>query len=111
VKMILALMDGIGINVPIFLDALSWGDAACTLDAKIRYERSALLNSTELPNILQRWWKPPRRPGSKKARPKGATAAMQNFAFNCSLQVLELELENLADIFKSPAGPDVTEEE
>ncbi|KAJ7905795.1 hypothetical protein B0H14DRAFT_3103084 [Mycena olivaceomarginata] len=99
IKATLTVMDGLGINLPILLDGLSWGDPGCNLDAKIRYERSALLNSTELPGILHRW------------RPKGAKDIMQDFAVNCSLQVLELELESLADLFKSPAGLDVTEEE
>ncbi|KAK7043415.1 hypothetical protein R3P38DRAFT_3440329 [Favolaschia claudopus] len=111
VTKVLALMDGLGINLPIFLDALSWGDLECTSNAKIRYARSALLNSIELPAILRRWWRPPRPTTSKKARPKGAKPVMESFALECSLQVLELELEGLADLFKSPAGPDVTEEE
>ncbi|KAJ6581528.1 hypothetical protein B0H19DRAFT_885312, partial [Mycena capillaripes] len=80
VKMVLLYMDGVGINLPNFLDAVSRGDQACTLDAKIRFERSALLNSVELSEILRRWWKPPRQQKSKKARPKGAKSAMQNFA-------------------------------
>ncbi|KAJ7830454.1 hypothetical protein B0H14DRAFT_2515846 [Mycena olivaceomarginata] len=111
IKATLTVMDGLGINLPILLDGLSWGDPGCNLDAKIRYERSALLNSTELPGILHRWWKPPRAASNKKRRPKGAKDIMQDFAVNCSLQVLELELESLADLFKSPAGLDVTEEE
>ncbi|KAJ7745180.1 hypothetical protein DFH07DRAFT_749051 [Mycena maculata] len=111
IKAVLIVMDGFGINLPIFLDGLSWGDPDCTLDAKIRYERSALLNSKELPGILYRWWKPPRRDRSKKGRPKGAKAVMQDFAFNCSQEVMGQELENLADIFKAPAGADVTEAE
>ncbi|KAJ7222322.1 hypothetical protein GGX14DRAFT_326506, partial [Mycena pura] len=111
VKMVLLYMDGVGLDLPILLDAISWGDPACTQDAKIRYERSALLNSAELPGILRRWWKPPRPRGSHRVRPKGAKAAMQDFAFHCSQEVLELELETAADIFKSPVGPDVTEAE
>ncbi|KAK7059555.1 hypothetical protein R3P38DRAFT_3167995 [Favolaschia claudopus] len=111
VKHVLAVMDALGINLPIFLDALSWGDSNCTQDAKIRYARSALLTSTELQSILHRWWKPPRLSGSKKRRPKGAKEVMEKFALGCSLQVLELELENIAEFFKSPSGADVTEEE
>ncbi|KAJ6582640.1 hypothetical protein DFH09DRAFT_1439496 [Mycena vulgaris] len=93
VKMDLVYMDAVGINLPILLDTMSWGDPACTQDAKIRYERSALLNSVELPGILRRWWKPPRPHGSHRVRPKGAKAAMQDFALYCSREVPELELE------------------
>ena len=45
IKHVLVVMDGMGINLPIFLDALSWGDPECILDAKIRYAKSALMNS------------------------------------------------------------------
>ncbi|KAJ6448999.1 hypothetical protein C8R45DRAFT_849982 [Mycena sanguinolenta] len=111
VKATLTVMDGLGINLPIFLDALSWGDPDCTQVAKIRYERSVLLNSIELPGILRRWWKPPRAASGKRKRPKGGRNAMQTFALDCAVHVLELELELVADLFKSPTGPDVTEKE
>jgi hypothetical protein len=47
IRHILTVMDGLGINLPIFLDALSWGDPECIQDAKIWYSRSALMNSKE----------------------------------------------------------------
>ncbi|KAJ7713764.1 hypothetical protein DFH07DRAFT_785880 [Mycena maculata] len=82
----------------------------CTRDAKIPYARSGLLNSQELPHILQCWWKPPQT--TKKHRhPKGALSIMQEFAFECSQEVLEQELESLADLLKYPAGEDVMEKE
>ncbi|KAG5645939.1 hypothetical protein DXG03_004729 [Asterophora parasitica] len=49
VAYVLCVMDSVGINLPIFLDALSWGDKGCILDGKIRYERTALMTSVELP--------------------------------------------------------------
>jgi|SRR6266481_72265 len=76
IQHILTIMDGLGINLPIFLDALSWGDPECIQDAKIRYSRSALMNGKELPGILQCWWKPPRSSGSKKRWPRGARPVM-----------------------------------
>ncbi|KAJ7886060.1 hypothetical protein B0H13DRAFT_2235222 [Mycena leptocephala] len=89
---------------------INWGDEECTQNAKIRVDRTQLLNSAELPGILQRWWKPPRSRSGKKKRPKGARAVMQNFAFDCSQQILEEEMEQLVKAFKSPAGDDVKEE-
>ena len=35
IKYVLAVMDRLGINLPIFLNALSWGDADCIQDAKV----------------------------------------------------------------------------
>lgn len=107
---ILTFMDGHNMTLADFLDAISWGDPHCTLNAKIRNERTILLNSPELPGILRRWWKPPRPRKGKKARPKRARDVMQKFALESAQQVLEEELELLMELFKSPAGNDIKED-
>lgn len=107
---ILRFMDSIGMNIPIFLDALSWGDNSCTQNAKVRYERSALLNSRELPSIIRRWLKPPRAPGSKKKRARGAAPAIKEVMLECIGEVIDKELEVLGPHLKSPAGDDVRAE-
>ena len=56
---VLDVMADLGINLSIFLDALSWGDATCISDTKVRYARTGLMKSKELPLILRQWWKPP----------------------------------------------------
>ncbi|KAJ7199391.1 hypothetical protein GGX14DRAFT_572773 [Mycena pura] len=110
VNYVLTAMASVGLTVGTFLDALSWGDMACTQDANIRNARTRFFGSSELPSILRRWHKPPRLPGSKWARPQGAKSVMRLFALECSLEFLEEELEMVADIFKSPAGDDIKEE-
>jgi hypothetical protein len=110
IKAVLIFMDGLGINLSIFLDGLSWGDVGCIQDAKIRYERSALMNSKELPGILRRWWKPPRPTGLKKQRPRGAAQVMKGFTVECMETVLDQELEDIALSLSSPAGKDIQEE-
>ena len=110
VKHVLTVIDTLGINVAIFLDALSWGDAECIQDAKIRYARSALMNSEELPGILQRWWKPPWPVTSKKKRPKGARPIMEAFAVECVQDILDRELEAISTSLLSPTGEDIKEE-
>ncbi|OAX34726.1 hypothetical protein K503DRAFT_645542, partial [Rhizopogon vinicolor AM-OR11-026] len=57
VEYILRCMDDVGLNLPIFLDLVSWGNPDCITNAKIRYERTALMVSEELPSILRRWHK------------------------------------------------------
>ena len=42
---VLDCIDNLGLDLPIFLSA----------DGKARYERSALIHSEELPQILERW--------------------------------------------------------
>ncbi|KAK7035586.1 hypothetical protein R3P38DRAFT_2771214 [Favolaschia claudopus] len=111
ISKILAVIQGNGLGVAEFLDALSWGDRECTLDARVRAARIALCNSSLLPGILRRWHRPPRPPNSRKARPQGARSAMEHFALECSRTILERELESVADIFESPFGDDISEEE
>jgi hypothetical protein len=110
VKHVLAVMDTLGINVPIFLDALSWGDSDCIQDAKTRYARSALMNSEELPGILRRWWKPPRTVTSRKKRARGARPVMEEFAVECAQDIINRELEAISGSLLSPAGEDIKEE-
>ena len=107
IRQVLIYMDALGINVPIFLDGLSWGNTDCTMDAKIRYARSALLNSEELPGILRCWWRPPRPEGSKKRCPKGAAPVMQAFAAECMHDVLDQELETVGSTLLSPVREDI----
>ena len=60
VRTILYFMDAMGLNLPLFLDYLSWGDVECVQDPRIHYERTALMVSDELPIVLKRWLSPPR---------------------------------------------------
>jgi hypothetical protein len=110
VRCIFELMDGLGINLTLFLDAVSWGDSECTADAKIRYERSGLMKSEELPQILHRWWRPPRSSASHKRRPSAASDVMERFASDCFTEVVDHELGIVGSIFRSPSGEDIKEE-
>lgn len=111
IRFVLSVMDEVGIDITIFVDGVSWGTPDCVQDAKIRYARSALLKSKELPSILRRWRKPPRPTGSKDKRPKGAKSTLESFASECCLDILDQELEKIAGLLVSPAGEDIKEEE
>ncbi|KAG6847808.1 hypothetical protein H0H93_005889 [Arthromyces matolae] len=103
-------MNEQGLDLPIFLDALSWGTDDCTPDRKIQYERGALMVSQELPGILRRWSKPPRQQGSKNKRAEGGSKVLDEFVFERVGQVVDEELESLAPHLQSPAGEDVSAE-
>lgn len=47
------------IDLPIFLDVISWMDEASISNAKFRYARSSLFTSEQFPSILRRWADPP----------------------------------------------------
>ncbi|KAI0629150.1 hypothetical protein C8Q77DRAFT_1236530 [Trametes polyzona] len=101
---ILKCMEDNGMNIPMFLDTLSWGDDECIHDPKVRYERTALMVSEELPYILRRWYRTPRASTSRAhyVRPAGARKALEEFAMECAAEVLDRELETTAHLFRSP---------
>lgn len=47
-------MSDVGLDLPIFLDALFWGNGCLVTDGKARYKRSALTHSSEFAQILNR---------------------------------------------------------
>lgn len=109
VLIVLHQMELQGLNLPIFLDALSWGTPECTTDPSIRYARSTLLHSKELPDILLRWWKPPRSRGSHKPRARGAKDAIEKVARLCLIDVHERELATVALFLKTQEDKLLTE--
>jgi hypothetical protein len=55
VSAVLKRIDDVGLDLPIFLDTLSWGCDAIAGDSATRYQRSLLMKSVELPQIIDRW--------------------------------------------------------
>ncbi|KJA16705.1 hypothetical protein HYPSUDRAFT_1059497 [Hypholoma sublateritium FD-334 SS-4] len=110
IKETLIWMDSRGLSLVKFLNGLSWGDAACTQDPKIRYERTSLLRDPQLAVILQRWISPPRPLKSKKKQPEGASPMMKQFVFEYSKKTLSDELEKLAPYLLSSTKDDVQTE-
>ncbi|RXW12161.1 hypothetical protein EST38_g13692 [Candolleomyces aberdarensis] len=110
VKQTTAMMEATGINLPIYLDALSWGNAKCTKDPSIWYQHSALMHSRELPGLLEQWRKPPRSSASI-TRPSGATQTMNEFALAATIDVINRELKELGPSFRLRAGEDVNAEQ
>ncbi|KAJ7274776.1 hypothetical protein C8J57DRAFT_1177633 [Mycena rebaudengoi] len=59
--------------------------------------------SDELPQILERWHRPPRRSGSRQgARPAGARLVLEKFANSCVSSCIEREIKLSAPLFLSP---------
>lgn len=94
-----------GINVPIFMDALNWGTPVSYLNPVIRHARNVLLDSVELPNILERWWKPPRLPGSTNTRPRGARETMEKISLACIKEVVSEEMTALEGFLRTDSRP------
>lgn len=98
---VLEVMERENIDLPLFLDAISWGDAECISNDKVRYARTALMGSKQLPGILRRWHKPPRT-RSKGQRAKGGHENMEKFAIECMTEKIQKEMDDAADMFKIP---------
>ncbi|EGO05048.1 hypothetical protein SERLA73DRAFT_68695 [Serpula lacrymans var. lacrymans S7.3] len=109
VRLVLEYMNMLGLNLPLFLDYLSWGNYNCITDPKIRYERTALMVSDELPVILARWHKPPQTKGTHNARATGGKDVLKVFAFPCVREAIERELNSIQELAKC-LPEDVSEE-
>ena len=92
VSAVLKCMDEVRLDLPIFLDALSWGSGAVTGDSTAKYQRGLLMNSIELPHIVDRW---ERR--SESARPVLATQAV-----NLVNRVVGKEMDAVVDHLRCP---------
>ncbi|KAH7921722.1 hypothetical protein BV22DRAFT_1107053 [Leucogyrophana mollusca] len=101
-------MGSLGLSLPTFLYAISWGNQGCVSDSQVRAVRTALMNSKLLPRILQHWWKPPRSAASHKSRSKAARNVMEEFAERCLRDALERELAAVSEILRS--SDDMSEE-
>src|ERR1700720_1048317 len=111
VHKILDYINLLGMNLPLFLDALSWGDKGCIQDEKIKAARTALMENAQLSGILQRWWKPPHTSKkSHKARATGGRITMKNFATSCLAEIFGEEMKAVGRILHSSGG-DVTEKD
>jgi len=108
VKDILSNMSAKGLSLPIFLNAISWGDSIFVADSQIRTARTSLMHSPLLPGILQRWWMPPRSLASNKSRTKAARPVMEEFAHVCVRETLDYELDAVSELLRSQN--DATEE-
>lgn len=104
VRDILDYIHLLGLDLPLFLDAVSWGSPQCHSDRKIQYARTSLLASKELPQILQRWFKPPRRMKEGKGRrPVGTRQTLYQFAVECVTDKIDREMKASAFLFTSPS--------
>ena len=88
VRTILYFMDAMGLNLPLFLDYLSWGDVECVQDPRILcYERTALMVSDELPIVLKRWLSPPRNADTHDVQAMGGKKYLEQFVVDCMQEI------------------------
>ncbi|KDQ51467.1 hypothetical protein JAAARDRAFT_94623, partial [Jaapia argillacea MUCL 33604] len=92
---VLAVLDEVKMDLVLFLDAVLWGDSACSSDPKVRYQRTGLMRSKELPEILERCYEPPQKPDQRDARVVGGRKTLEDFAAHCMANVINRELKSV----------------
>ena len=97
VRKVLNYIDFLGINLPLFLDALSWGHEDCWDEPFAKQARTILLMSEELPQILERWCRPPKS-GPKTARPIGAKEAFEVLSLQIIRTRINKDMEQSSEI-------------
>ncbi|KAI0359023.1 hypothetical protein OH77DRAFT_1358723, partial [Trametes cingulata] len=85
-----------------FMDALFWGDADCWSHRTTYNTRARFLQHRKFPELLRRWYCPPRSKRSKKSRPRGAREALEAFALQCVQGILERELREIDRLVRAP---------
>jgi len=91
---VLTLMDSLHLNLPLFLWAISWNVPELVSNDRVRFARTALMLSDELPGILANWHWPPRSHG-QGIRTKAARDAMNNWALETVCEIMDHELDIL----------------
>jgi hypothetical protein len=105
IRDILDYISSLGLDLPLFLDAVSWGSPECHSDCKIQYVRTSLLASKELPQILRHWLKPLQRiKEGKGMQPAGAREMLYQFALECIIDKVDHEMKASAFLFTSPSA-------
>jgi len=102
----LSSLSLLGLNVPLLLELMSWGNLHCRNDLKIKTSRTELMQYKGLAQLLTTWHRPP-PPAAGGKRPAGACDVMEDWAFNIVIDIVSHELDQLvAPLLKSP--PKVT---
>jgi hypothetical protein len=89
---VLDYMASVGLDLSSFISAISWGNARCTSDKSMAAIRTRFLQSPLFPDILQRWYLPPRG-SSRKERPQGARVALTTFMSVQFPRIIEAEMK------------------
>lgn len=102
VSAVLQYMTTQKINLPIFLDALSWGHEDCQDDSTISNVRTLLMLSKEL-DILERWWKPPKGRNTVITS-QSAMSAFKKVSLQCIADTIDEEMKEAKVFLQNKKG-------
>lgn len=93
----------LSLDVTLFLHYLSWSHEDITSDPTIQYARTALMWSDELPDILNKWYRPPRQHGAG-VRTVAAHEALEDFGIALVSRKLNAEFRDLGAYMHAPSS-------
>jgi len=101
-------MESLEIDLAILLWAVSWNVPELVSDSRVRFMRTSLMKSDELPTILAHWHRPPRTHGTG-TRTTAANLTMESWAKETVCKAMDIELRALTLAMSSPQD-ELTEE-
>ncbi|KAJ7074429.1 hypothetical protein C8F01DRAFT_1043623 [Mycena amicta] len=108
---VLNALEDSGLDVPLFLDILCWGRPCAVRNGRIRYARTALMCSDELPNIVQCCLKPPRwNSSTRKKRATGGRKLLGPIVMRSCIEAVQEEMKTLAPLLETDTATDVQAE-
>jgi hypothetical protein len=111
VERVLAVLDFMtanDIDIATLLWAVSWGVPELSKHPSVIFNRTSLMLSDDLPQILQHWYRPPRSHGAG-IRTKAAHDTMSEWALKTVQETINNEMKCLKPLMKSKPS-DLTEE-
>ena len=97
---VLRYMEGLWINLPILLWAISWNVEDLISDPYVKFTRITLTVSKELPTILSHWFKPPRS-HNQGIRTKGAQEILTGWALERLLDTINYEMKTVGNLLEN----------
>lgn len=96
----LGYMRDLHLDIPLLLWALSYNVPYLVTNELAKFERTALLSSTELLSLLRTWHKPPRG-HSRGVRSKGAAATIDAFALERIVSITRKEMVDVGTYMRT----------
>ncbi|KAI0670268.1 hypothetical protein C8Q78DRAFT_1090586 [Trametes maxima] len=87
-------MRSLRLDLPLLLWSMSYNVPELVEDQLVKFERTALLSSSELPSLLRAWHKPPRSHG-RGIKSKGGSRAIDVFALERVVSTVRREMVDI----------------
>ena len=94
---VLRFMEELRINLPILLWAISWNVEDLISDPSVKFARTTLMVSKELPTILSHWFKPPRS-HNQGIRTKAAQEILTGWVHERLLDLINHEMKAVGSL-------------